>query len=464
MKTAIKVTIQVVSVWSLLSIPSIAGAQGDVPDAGQYMRNILPMRQRVQLMESWWKEKKRVVLPQIMREQGVDLWIVRNDEADRYYNNEGPVYTSLLPANFEGMTLPSKHVAAGRQETPRIMTFYDDGDEVRFAEPRDYRHLADMVRQVDPRRIAVGSDNNEEILAALGEDYRKRVVDSWTLGVRWLETALPEQISVFRYVQGLANDLIAEGFSNKAIIPGITTTGDLNWWFRQKMLDLDVEYENHPSIRVQRSPANVEEHAGDAAVFVNGSVGNGTDITIQRGDIISIDSDIFMLGLVTDSHQHAYVLQEGESDVPEELKSALLIVNELQDRYAQEFRIGRTGKDIIAASDRIHRHDRVTESSLGFHPPPMFIRRYLLGGYMFSHKTYVAGMTSGPGYYPTSIVTNDHKLYANTLYAFEPHTSVAVAGWGEHGVELGIGQIVVVRKDGLEYLERPQVRDWHVVR
>jgi len=136
----------------------------------------------------------------------------------------------------------------------------------------------------------------------------------------------------------------------------------------------------------------------------------------------------------------------------------------MQDKFAAEFVPGLTGKEIVAAANRIRRIDGVVESSLGFHPPPMFIRRYLQGGYMFSHKTYVAGMTSGPGYYPTSIVSNDHKLYVNTLYAFEPHTRVAVTGWPEQGVELGMGQIVVMREDGLEYLDRSQQSEWHVIK
>ena len=50
------------------------------------------------------------------------------------------------------------------------------------------------------------------------------------------------------------------------------------------------------------------------------------------------------------------------------------------------------------------------------------------------------------------------------LYAYEPHTWVKVDGWGPQGIELGMGQIVVVDADGLHYLNRSQKQDWHVVR
>jgi hypothetical protein len=41
--------------------------------------NIMPMRERVKLMQKWWEWKKEHVLPMVMREQGVDMWIVRNN-------------------------------------------------------------------------------------------------------------------------------------------------------------------------------------------------------------------------------------------------------------------------------------------------------------------------------------------------------------------------------------------------
>ena len=443
----------------LMILPSLAAADS----SGGYIGNIAPMRERVQQMEAFWKQKKAEVLPLIMREQGVDFWIVRNDEAGRYYNNEGPVYTSLLPANYEGMTFPSQHVPPGSQATPRIMVFFDDGNDIEYHEPRDLRELEELMEKLNPERIAISYDNSVRLLDALTA-YRGSLVDSWTLGVRWLETMVPAQIDAYRSVQGIANELIAEGFSNAAITPGVTTTDDLNWWFRQRMLELDIEYENHPSIRLQRRPEYIKKYAGEAHEFEHGAVGNGQNVVIRPGDVITIDSDIFMLGLVTDSHQHVYILDDGETEVPASLQTALEIVNALQDEYAKEFIIGRTGKEIVAATDEIERPNRVVESEMAFHPPPMYFRRYLLGGYMFSHKTYVAGMTSGPGYYPSSIVSNDHQLHENTLYAYEPHTWVQVDGWGPQGIELGMGQIVVADADGLHYLNRSQQKDWHVVR
>ncbi len=436
-------------------------------NAGQDMANVIPMRQRVQIMQGFWDWKVKNLLPVILREQGIDMWIVRNDEQPEYRQTsyrEGPIYTSLLPANHEGMVFASQYEDG--LEIPEFLMFYDTGDEIEYVQPRDYAHLGELVRARDPQRIAISETNNEPMLNALGE-YAERTSSSWSLGVRWLETMGPEQINVYRYVQRVASDIIAEGFSNAVIIPDVTTVEDLNWWFRQKMLDLDIEKENHPTVGIQRTPANIRKYAAEDSpdFFRYGRSDNGMNPTIRRGDIISLDSDIMLLGMVTDSHQHAYVLEEGETDVPEALKEALRIVNRMQDLYAQEFQYGRTGLQIVAATDAIPREDGVISSSLGFHPPPMFLRRFTVNGLMFSRGTWVAGLTSGPRYKLHRVVSNDHTLEYNTLYAFEPHTRVAVPGWGDNGVELGIGQIAVFTEDGLRYLDRVQDGDgWHVIR
>lgn len=359
----------------LSGIPPAVLPSQIIPD--EDLKSIMPMRERVKLMEKWWKWKKEHVLPMVMREQGVDMWIIRNDEADLYYNNEGPVYTSLLPANHEEMTFPSQYAPPGSQRIPRFLMFLDDGISTEYIELKDYDHITEIVKNRDPRKIAIGQHRNERMLEALGQKYASRSVDSWTIGIRWLETMSPEQISVYRHVQRVANEIIAEAFSNRVVIPDVTTTDDLNWWVRQKLLELKLEVENHPSITIQRNDANVEKYDDPPEYFRTGRTRNGVNVVIRRGDIISCDTDLFLLGLVTDSHQHAYVLREEEADMPEALKEALRKVNRIQDLFRKEFQAGRTGKEIVATAKKIKPEDGVIETGLGFHPPPMFIRRFL---------------------------------------------------------------------------------------
>ncbi len=85
------------------------------------------------------------------------------------------------------MTLPSQHAPPGDQETPRFLVFHDTGDEVDYLEPASYSDVARIVRERDPRSIAIGDFDNGRMIEALGDEHASRAVSSWTLGVRWLD-------------------------------------------------------------------------------------------------------------------------------------------------------------------------------------------------------------------------------------------------------------------------------------
>lgn len=54
-------------------------------------------------------------------------------------SKQGPVYVSLLAANHQGMTYPSKYAPPGSQRLPRFLMFYDTGEKIEEVEPRDYK-------------------------------------------------------------------------------------------------------------------------------------------------------------------------------------------------------------------------------------------------------------------------------------------------------------------------------------
>jgi hypothetical protein len=457
-------------------------AQVPPPGSGRDAANIIPMRERARIMEGFWAWKKAHVLPQIMREFGVDMWIVRNDEEPLYRAvsyREHPVYLSLLPATDEGMVLPSKY-ASGSMDVPATLILHDTGTSVEYLEPRDFADVGRVVREKDPKRIAISLKDlyirrkpvgdteqftivtSDEMQRALGPKYAARTVDSWHLGILWLTTIGPEQRSVYRYVQGVQNDIIAEAFSNRAILPDVTTIEDLNWWIRDRYRTAGLDFDNHPSVVVLRRPAKIAQYQESAKYFRNGVAGTGDDVIIRRGDIVGLDSDILLLGLETDSQQFAYVLQEGEKDVPESLTHALRAMNEMLDAYRSAYVAGRTAREIIEAADRIPPADPIiTRAKFGFHPPPMFISRFSRNGLRFSDATYVSGI--GPGYKQHPLLSPSLKLHPNTLYAHEPSFTFAVPEWGKDGLSFAVEQLVVFTESGCDYLDRANL-EWHVIK
>jgi len=275
-------------------------AQVPKAGSGRDMANFIPMRERVKMMQTFWEWKKENVLPMIMREQEVDMWIVRNDEEPLYRQTsyrEHPVYTSLLPANHEGQVFPSKYKGA-LSRLPGILVFYDTGNEIEYVEAKDFAHLTKIVNDRDPKKIALSVKNlyvrrqkfgdteqitivtGDDMQKALGLKYTSRTVDSWHLSILWLSIIGPEQRSAYRYVQGVQNDILAEAFSNRVIIPNFTTTDDVNWWIRHKYLDLHLEIDNNPGVDIWRRPSKIAEYEESSKHFRNGRT-NGENVIIR---------------------------------------------------------------------------------------------------------------------------------------------------------------------------------------
>ena len=59
------------------------------------------------------------------------------------------------------------------------------------------------------------------------------------LAVGWLEVKL-EELEAYRHVMKVAHMVIREAFSNKVITPGKTTSEDVVWWMRQRVVEMGL--------------------------------------------------------------------------------------------------------------------------------------------------------------------------------------------------------------------------------
>lgn len=80
----------------------------------------------------------------------------------------------------------------------------------------------------------------------------------------------------------------------------------------------------------------------------------GTEDTIQEGNLLHIDFGITAMGLNTDTQHMAYVLRTSdpvpETDAPESLKEGLRKSNRMQDILLEKMRPGLTGNEILRMS------------------------------------------------------------------------------------------------------------------
>ena len=388
---------------------------------------ILSMRERAEVVDRILEKRLEVIVPELMRREGVDMWVI----SAREYN-EDPVIRTMLPATW----------LAARRRT--ILVFYDAGDRVeRFAvarydigiffpsawnpekEPDQWGRLSALIAEKDPEQIAINrsttfaladgmSDSEYEgFHNALSKNYRQRIVSGERLSVGWLETRIDEEMHIYPMICKIAHEIIAEGFSEKVIQPGVTTTEDVEWWYRERIRDLNLVTWFHPSVSLQRADAPDTRGTFSA---------RPTSDIIQPGDLLHVDLGITYLRLNTDTQQHAYVLKPGENRAPAGLAKALAVGNRLQDILTGHFVEGRTGNEILLAS----REQAILEDIL----PSIYTHPIGFHG-------HAAGPTIGlwdqQGGVPGK---GDYPLYANTAYSIELNARTTVEEWNGKEVRI----------------------------
>lgn len=248
----------------------------------------------------------------------------------------------------------------------------------------------------------------------------------------WLETRSPRELSIHRHICGIAHDIIGEFFSNRVIIPDITTTEEVVWWIRQKYTDLGVETWFQPSVSIQRSKEEAAKYPDKNTV-------------IRRGNLLHCDIGIVYLGLCTDTQQNAYVCKIGEEDAPKGLKEALRLGNRLQDIVMAEHKFGRAGNKVLKLSLQKAKAEGLNPS---VYCHPLSIHGHAAG--------FVVGLWNRQDGVP---VRGDYPLYYNTCYAIEMNNIYEVPEWDGQSVRMGLEEGgVYTKKDGCKFIDGRQTK------
>ena len=443
---------RLVLAFVLVSTVASAADQGRSLDA---MGAVLPHRERPAVENRVLTERVEQLLPDLMAESGLDMWLV----IAREYADD-PVYQSLVPQ-------PS---FTARRTTMLVFEMQDDGTLTRETVSRyplgdpytaawsggsldeQWQALADLVRERDPDRIGINVSRDwpvadglthglhERLVEVLDERYVDRLEPAEWLVVRWLETRTESEIELYAHAVALARRVIAEGFSSQVITPGVTTTDDVAWYLRQRFADLDLPIWFMPYVNIQRADtecADDEDFCGMSGV-------------IERGDVIHTDVGICYLKLCTDTQEMGYVAEVGESSVPSWLVDALAVGNAWQDHLTSSFATGLAGNEILERTIAAAEADGI-RSSTYTHPV----------GYFGHAPGPTIGMWDNQG--PTP-VRGDWELHPNTVYAIEGNVKVATPdGWGGGNVQIKLEQDAVFDGERVIYLAGRQT-EWHFVR
>jgi hypothetical protein len=438
---------------------SSSGARAAAPPVSM-PEKLPPLREQDRVRQEWLKLRLERVLPALMREHGVQMWLVINREYA-----EDPVFFPLV----------SPSVMAARRRT--ILVFFDRGLEKgveRLAlgggsngglyevyrdpalESRElwgqgqWALLRKLVEERQPKNIAINvshghafsdgltAGEKEQLEQALGP-WKDRLVRAEELPLRYIEARLPEMEPAWVLMQRTVHALIARAFSREVITPGVTTTEDVVWWLRQSVNDLGYGEWFPPSVSVQR-----------AGVPANAPIAPREAVVIQPGDHLHTDFGIHAMGLATDTQHVGYVLKPGETDAPAGLQQALRRSNRLQDIVMERMRPGRTGNEVLA-------------DALGA------MKAEGIEGTVYCHPIGDHGHGAGPliGLWDRQEgvpVRGDVKLRASTWFSIELQATTPVPEWGGQPLRSAQEEDAILGADGRMRWALGRQEKYHLVR
>lgn len=436
-------TMSPISLIAALSVALAFSAVSRAQDeASGITPEILPLRERVEVIDAILEERLNTLIPQIMREEGVDMWLLM---AREYF--EEPVIETMLDARS----------MAARRRT--ILIFFDPGEGQpiermtvsRYGlaglfepawdpaeEPDQWQAVADIITARDPERLAINYSDltafgdgmtlsqYRAMIAALPSGYEDRIVSGERLAVRWLETRTPSEVALYPTVVQIAHSIMARAFSREVIVPGETTADDVVWWYRDEVDRLGLKPWFQPSVAIQRQGAEG---------FLRG------DEVIQPGDLLWTDFGITYLRLNTDTQQLAYVLREGETEAPAGLSQGLANTNQVQDILVRNYAVGRSGNEVL----RLTREQALAE---GLDPS------------VYTHPIGTHGHGAGPaiGFWDNQDADprGDMPIGANTAWAIELTSYSAVPEWGGQVVDFRSEKNAIFDGETVRYLDGRQ--------
>lgn len=419
--------------------------------------SVLPMRERAQLINQILDDRLQNLLPSLMRREGIDMWVLISREY-----NEDPILKTMLPANWlsarrrtilvlfdPGEGQPIERLAVARYAVDSLFRKSWDKEK----QPNQWDSLVKLIQQKKPKKVAINKSQHfaladgitateyEEFSQALAKQSETRLVSSEKLAIAWLETRSDMEMQVYPNLIKLGHQVIAEAFSTQVVKPGVTSTDDIVWWLREKVLDLRLQTWFHPTVSLQRSSNEKFDHLKAFSERPKAQI-------IMPGDLLHMDFGLTYLRLHSDQQQHAYVLKPDETDAPEYLQKALANANRLQDIFTANFKLGRSGNEVL----KLSRQQAIKEGikpSIYTHPI----------GYHGHAAGTTLGMWDSQGGVP---VQGDYPLHFNTAYSIELNAATFIPEWNKE-IRIMLEEEAYFDQFGVNYLDGRQTQ-FHLIK
>ena len=430
------------------------------------------LRDQAGMQQQWLKKRLDTFLPALLRKHGIDMWVVPMREY-----NEDPVFPAIAaPETFAARRRTiyvffDKCAAAGvapstacvdrialggtsqggvfdARTSAKTVANPVNGRQAELWGDEQWLLLKAVVQERRPMAIGIdrstvfafsdglSSGELQGMTEALGPAWAARFKNAEGLPLDLIASRLPEEEAFFERMTDLVWRMTRTMFSEQVIVPGVTRSSDLVWWWRQRTNDQGLGTWFQPSIEVQRRGVTAKEL--------------GSDPVILPGDVLHCDVGITVARLNTDTQHLAYVLRPGETDAPPGLKLALANANALQDFAMEEIRPGRTGNEILGSILARMKTKGMT-------------------GTVYSHPIGLNGHGAGPliglwDYQDGVAGRGDARVIPSMWFSIELQATTPVPEWGGQPVQMAQEEDMIVGADGRNRWARQRQGELFLVR
>ncbi len=387
---------------------------------------ILSAREQSGVIDEILEYRFDSLMPALMDREEVDMWIVISREY-----NEDPVLKTMLPSTWlsarRRTILVFSKIPDSKEIEKIAIARYDVGKLMKGewnldVYPDQWNALMSIIEVRDPTTIGLNLSGDfgladglvyteyTQFMEHLPIEYQSRIVSAENLAIAWLETRTKKEIEWHQKICEIGHAILQEGLSEKAITPGETTTEDVVWYLRQRVIEAGLDTWFHPTVSLQRKDPASFDHLRSFSNRPSGQV-------IIEGDLLHVDFGVSYLRLNSDQQQHFYVLREGETEVPQYLRDAFVQGNRLQDILTGNFKTGRTGNEILKATLAQAKEEGIIAT-------------------IYTHPIGVHGHAAGPtiGLWDQQQGVKgkgDYPLYPNTAYSIELNAAVELPEWNK---------------------------------
>ncbi|MDC0008185.1 M24 family metallopeptidase [bacterium] len=388
-------------------------------------------------------DKFDLVLPEVMRENNIGMWIVTNREG-----NLDPLYTDM-GEGYVGGNAYYIFTDTGKNHIERATLgvggyLLKEGDTYNYFGSAD--ELKEFVTKRDPKSIGLNISKNFggadglthsaylELSEILGEKYAKRFVSAEKLVSDFRSRRVASEIAIYGEAGEFSYTIAEKAFSNEVITPGLTTLEDVAWFMKEE------QFKN-----------NLGSSFGMPSVYVTGPDGviaTSTDRIIQRGDVLMLDWGVGLMNMFTDMKRIAYVLKEGETEVPSGIQNAFyqgLLVRDIIKKTIKPGVTAQQAEDAVYAA--------LTQAGFnkmkGFNKFTDLDKTDVIIG---CHSVGNWGHGIGPSIAFFNPVRLGYELKSSNLISIELFAYTKVPEWGGKKLRIPLEDDALITERGVEWL------------